>query len=108
MNPILDDTQKPLIASTLFSKLSFATAIITAILMVYYMSQIPSEVKASDIGKPFIAQEFVLAQLLFCALGVIFTITSFVKKEPSNLIKWMGAIVNFLPVLIFIWSIFLV
>jgi hypothetical protein len=107
MNQLLDESENISILKKTFSKLSFATSIITAILMLYIMTKIPSEIKVNDIGKPFISPLFAMLMLLFCALGFIFTILSFVKKEPTTLIKWVGTVINMILILVLIWSIFL-
>ena len=106
INQILDETTEVLILKKTFSKWAFGTAIITTTLIVYYATQIPSEMKASDVGKPFIPLEFASIMLLSCLLGFVFTIISFVKKEPSSVIKWAGAIINIIPFLIMVWSFF--
>lgn len=107
MNQILDENEQALVPKKTFSKLSFSTSIITVILMFYYMSQIPSEIKVSDMDKPFISPLFAIAMLLSCALGFVFALISFVKKEPSNAIKWMGGVINIILFLVFIGSILL-
>ena len=105
MNQLLDESENIPILKKTFSKLSLGTSIITAILMLYFMSEIPSETKVEDIGKPFVSTLFVGLMLLFCVLGFIFTIISFAQKEPSTLIKWVGAVINTILFLIFVWSV---
>jgi hypothetical protein len=96
MNQLLDETNEVLTPQKTFSKLAFGTAIFSAILVFYYISQIPSEMKASDIGKPIFAPMMSIS----CLLGFVFTVISFVKKEPSSIIKWIAALINFVPPLI--------
>jgi hypothetical protein len=100
MNQLLDETNEVLTPQKTFSKLAFGTAIFSAILVFYYFSQIPSEMKASDIGKPFISPIFAPMMSISCLLGFVFTVISFIKKEPSSIIKWIAALINFVPPLI--------
>jgi hypothetical protein len=104
MNQILDETDKALTPQKTFSKWAFGTAITTAILMFYYLTKITSDIKVSEIDKPVITPIYDILISLSCLLGLVFTVISFVKKEPSSVIKWIAAVINIAPLLIVIWA----
>lgn len=87
MNEILDEIEKKNI-QTRFSILSLIIALITIGMLSYLfwcMSKMtrPPEVIAY------------IVRLCFMS-GILVTILSFVKKEPSTWFKWVGAVVNIL------------
>ena len=102
MNQILDETEDVLIPKKTFSKLAFGTAINTGILLFYYFTKITSDIKVSDISKPIFTPTFDIILSLSLLLGLVFSIISFVKKEPSSAIKWIAAIINIAPLLLVI------
>jgi hypothetical protein len=104
MDQILDETDKALTPQKTFSKWAFGTAIVTATLIIFYISQIPSEIKVSELNKPSISTMLGPIMSISCFLGFVFTIISFVKKEPSSVIKWIAAVINIAPLLIIIWA----
>jgi hypothetical protein len=99
MNEILDRIEEEIRPKT-FSKWSFGTALIIMGLYTYMSSLVPSEMQFNAGGFPMIPLVLTWAFRLSCLLGFIFTILSFVKKEPSSMMKWIGAIVSGLIFLI--------
>ena len=94
MNEILDSIEEEIRPKT-FSKLSFGTAVITIGAFVYSNNLIPPNMKLSE-GFPVVNPVLIWAMRLNFLLGFIFTVISFVKKEPSSKVKWIGGIVNVL------------
>jgi hypothetical protein len=92
MNEILDSIEEEIRPKT-FSQLSFGTALITIGAFVYFNNLIPSNMKLSD-GFPVVNPVLMWTVRLNFLLGFIFTVISFVKKEPSSKVKWIGGIVN--------------
>ena len=76
-----------------FSKLSLINSLLTLGLVVYLFSSFPKTIKASE-GLPEPPMIIVIATQLLCLTGIIMMILSFTKKEPSNWLKWIGAILN--------------
>jgi RsiW-degrading membrane proteinase PrsW (M82 family) len=105
MNEILDKIEEEKIVKKTFSILSFGMTIVIFTLFLYFNSLIPTEIKASDGFKnriPENHEELAIVVKLSCMLGFVFSILSFVKKEPSSLIKWIGAIINILIFLLIV------
>lgn len=103
MNEILDEieiknTQKK------FSKLSLMTALINLGLFSYLFLSIPKTIKVNE-GIPEPPMIIVIATQIFCLVGIITTTLSFMKKEPSTLFKWVGAILNSLLFLLIAGSV---
>ncbi len=80
-----------------FSKLSLINSLVTLGLSFYFFILVPENLKASEFHKSTMV---IIAIQLFCLTGIIMTILSFTKKEPSNWFKWIGAILNIL----FFWA----
>ncbi|MDX1940999.1 MAG: hypothetical protein SFU99_10640 [Saprospiraceae bacterium] len=104
MNPILDEIENKNMSRITFSKLSFGVSIITTFLVIYLIGQIPSTIKVSE-GIPQPPMFIVAATNIFCIVGLLFTILSFVKREPSRLFKWMGGILNIILFIFILGSI---
>jgi hypothetical protein len=98
MSEILDTIEEEM-PNMVFSKLSFGMAIITSTLLSYFFSILPSEIKASEL--PFFHPALIWITSLSAPIGFLFSIISFVKKEPSSIIKWIGGIINTLIFLLF-------
>ncbi len=92
MNEILDEIEVKNKNKT-YSRLSFINSLLNIGLISYHIAGIPRMVKASE-GFPEPSKILITATLVFCLTGILMTILSFVKKEPSTLIKWLGAILN--------------
>lgn len=76
-----------------FSKLSLMISMITFVFLGYLFLRIPKTIKVGEeLSDP--PTVIVAATVLFCLLGMIMMILSFINKEPSTWFKWIGAIVN--------------
>lgn len=109
MKNIIDDV-KPISQKTkkIFSKLSFTIAMIEVLLIVLLFQISWTWNLNKTIGWAENAiNPIVLASLIkiFILLGILFSILSFVKKEPNSFYKWIGAILNGLIFIIIIASI---
>nr|MBS0037070.1 hypothetical protein [Saprospiraceae bacterium] len=78
---------------SIFSKLSFINSLALLGIMSYFIMRIPSVIKASE-GLPEPSLLLIIATHLLCVTGLLMTILSFTKKEPSTWFKWVGAILN--------------
>ncbi|MEK7257947.1 MAG: hypothetical protein AAB316_24525 [Bacteroidota bacterium] len=93
MNPTLDEIEsKPKLSKT-FSKLSFAFAVVSLILIGYLFGQIPSQIKASD-GLTQPPRILAVVANFLVIIGIVMTVLSFSKKEPTTWMKWVGGILN--------------
>jgi hypothetical protein len=92
MNEILDSIEEEIRPKT-FSQLSFGTALITICAFVYVNNLMPSDMKLSD-GFPVVNPVLIWTMRLNFLLGFVCTVISFIKKEPSSKVKWIGGIVN--------------
>ena len=101
MNNILDEIEEKTIKQKIFSKLSFGILCLTITLFLYLYVQIPSQIKASE-GFPVIHPTLIWGLRLSCILGFVAAVLSFVKKEPSSMLKWVGGIFNILIFLLFL------
>lgn len=101
MNEILDFPEGQQKRSKLFSKLSLTLAVIALFLFGYLFSQISIKVN-SDFN---FSISTMIAYLIFTITlgGTIMTVLSFVRKEPSSWIKWVGVVLNFI-MLVFIFG----
>lgn len=95
MNNILDEPERESIKNKTFSKLSFLSAVVTLLLIIYIFNQIPTYIKASE-SFPVLPKCLAILTNSFCVIGLAFAIISFVKKEPSSFYKWAGGIINLL------------
>ena len=96
MNQVLDEIEKTSSPPKTFSKLSFSFSIITICVMMYALSLIPTELAVKDFFAP-ISTELMYATyaiILSSLIGFIMAIISFVKNEPTTIIKWIGGILN--------------
>lgn len=101
MKEILDEKES---SQKRFSKLSLMMSMITFGLFGYLFSRIPKTIKVSEeLSDP--PTVIVAATVLFCLLGMIMMILSFINKEPSTWFKWIGAIVNIALFLIIVGSV---
>lgn len=93
MDEILDAATESQSKSKMFSISSLVIALVTLSISGYLIMSIPARIKASE---PLQAPPVIIVSALwfFCITGVIVTIFSFVKKEPSSWFKWVGAIIN--------------
>ena len=101
MTDTLDDIGKRT-ESTTNSRLSFLFSIVT-ILFIYSMNFFTS---SRQINSELMLLIYNICRVCFVIsslLGMLFTIRSFYKKEPSVFFKWTGAILN---TLLFILTIF--
>ncbi len=92
MSEILDEIEVSN-TSKRFSKLSLLCSFVTIGLFVWLTASIPAKIKASE-GLPLPPTFLIIAFQLFCVLGMIMMLFSFVKKEPSSWQKWIGAVLN--------------
>lgn len=99
MNNILDEIEIEKQAGKLFSKLSLVISLITLGLLCCFFLNISGQIKASE---EFLAPSMaaIIGTQVSCLSGVIITVLSFVKREPSTWFKWIGAILNILIFLI--------
>jgi len=93
MDEILDATTESHSKSKMFSISSLVIAMVTLSISVYLITSIPARIKASE---PLQAPPVIIITALwfFCITGVIVTIFSFAKREPSSWFKWVGGIFN--------------
>ena len=75
-----------------FSRLSFVMAVFTTGLLLYFNHLIPTDVKTE--GFPVVSPAIIWLARLSGPLGFVFSVISFVKKEPRSVLKWIGASVN--------------
>jgi hypothetical protein len=94
MSQVIDEIEKISAPKKTFSKLSFIISIVTVLLYVSaYRLRLSEE---SDFFKPS-SNEFIYAiftELMSIIVGFIVAIISFIKKEPSTIIKWIGGVLN--------------
>ncbi len=92
MDDILDEIEVRNTKKT-FSILSLVNALSVIGLLGYFSTIFPTQIKASDylIEPPVV---LITAIQILCLTGVLFTVLTFVKKEPNSLIKWLGTILN--------------
>lgn len=99
MNNILDEHE---IAAkkeqSLFSKLSLANALITLVLWGYAILNMSRALREGSA----IMSVVIVGIMFLCLTGILVTLLSFLKKEPSTWSKWVGAILNVF------WLLFLV
>ncbi len=103
MTQILNKTEKEPKPKKMFSKLSFAMAFITIIVMLYFANKALESFKPVD---PRIGEKIKRAEILTtlsCIIGIVFTLISITVNEPSSFFKWTGGILNTL--LILLWGI---
>jgi hypothetical protein len=106
MNPLLDEVEKAKKPTKIFQRMALGTGILTIILIAALMSFIPSEMRPSDIGKPIFPIGLLAFALLSCVGGFAFSLLSFIKKEPSTVVKWLGGFINITIFVLSIWSVF--
>lgn len=81
----------------IFSKVAFVIALTTIILASLLFCSFPTTVKPGQILEP---NYFILfAVRLSVIIGLITTILSFYKGEPSTWYKWIAAVLNILFIL---------
>ena len=102
MYEILDEVKIKNIQK-IFSKLSLITSIITLGLFGYLFLRLPRKLTASQ-GIPEPPMIIVTTAQIFCLVGIVMLILSFIKKEPSTWFKWTGAILNILLFVILVGS----
>jgi hypothetical protein len=98
MNNILDEIDNDTIRTKTFSKLSFGMALFMLILGAYFNSLIPENVAQE--GFPIVSPMLIWLGRLSIPISFIFSVISFIKREPSSFIKWAGGIFNTLIVII--------
>jgi hypothetical protein len=94
MNQLIDEIEKMTVVKKTFSKLSFIISIVTVLLCCYAYRLILLE--KPDIFKP-LSNEITYATyagLLSTIVGFIVAIISFIRKEPSTIVKWIGGVLN--------------
>lgn len=106
MNEILDEIEVETAKKT-FSNLSFGIGIFNIIVLFYFsIPLIKSFFNTTGIettgGLPRIPLIFKWTMNIFQILGYTFAVLSFVKKEPSSKMKWIGGVLN---MLLFLFSI---
>jgi len=92
MKQILDAEDPIPVSSRTFSRLSFATALLT----LFLFSQINTYIQNRDAGGQDHIPPRYLAYAVFLLgiIGPIITLLSFVRKEPNTVLKWIGAFFN--------------
>jgi drug/metabolite transporter (DMT)-like permease len=93
MNEILDDYKIKINNKRHYSLFSFIASLISIALYSYLFSIVPKRIKAGE-GFPNPPMSIVIAIQLFCLIGTISMVLSFVHKEPSSWYKWAGGILN--------------
>lgn len=98
MSEILDYEAEPQVRKSIFSLLSLLLGITTWGLGLITFLYIPYKIKVGESPKipPILP---VLFKFIFIA-GLITTVLSFVRKEPSGLKKWGGLILNVMMVIL--------
>lgn len=95
MSEILDEIENKGNASKRFSILSLLASSVTINLCVLLVKGFSKIVRAGEgIYQPSILLIYAIG--FFCLFGVVMTILSIVKKEPSSWSKWIGGILNIL------------
>ncbi|MDF1697570.1 MAG: hypothetical protein P1U56_17125 [Saprospiraceae bacterium] len=103
MEEIIDDFTPPN-TDRKYSILSFSIAIISLGLNLYLFSIIPNKLTAEQ-GFPEPPFMLIIAIYLFCIIGILYTLLSFIRKESSTFFKWVGAIMNLAIALILLATI---
>jgi len=101
MNEILDDFQKkerP--TKSRFSKFSFAFALISMLFFAYTVYSFIQFRDTTLIPSKYIIymDQFAFLSLgifLFCMIGTVLSILSYLRAEPANFYKIAGALINF-------------
>jgi hypothetical protein len=94
MNQIIDEIEKMPVVKKTFSKLSFIISIVTVLLYCYVYRLILLE--KPDIFEPS-SNKFTYAAyagFLSTIVGFVMAIISFMRKEPSTIVKWIGGVLN--------------
>ncbi len=92
---ILDEVRNRQNENKTYSILSFIFGLSTVFLIGYIFAQIPTKLTASErFSQPSIY--LINGMRISCILGITLAILSFTKKEPSSILKWAGATLNFL------------
>ncbi len=79
--------------SSKFSRLSFASSLISSVLVLFLLSRVPSHI-GPDEFIPTPPMLLVVCTSLSSLLGFLFALLSFIYQEPSSALKWIGGIVN--------------
>ena len=104
MSEVLDEIEKIKDAKKIFSRISFGFAVIAIIFLIYAFTQIPSDMRVADIGKP-LPQTFIYANFAAAwsvLFGTIMAIISFVRKEHESFLKWVSSIFNIVSFIFYV------
>ncbi len=104
MRQVLDEIEQKKNEKRIFSKISLTISVIIIVLL----SKLNSYLKITteviyNVEHP--TNELIYAILIFLIFGVISSVISFSKREPSTWFKWIGGILNFLFFLLIAGSI---
>jgi|GEM_PF-5271514 len=86
--------------SKLFSRLALFFAIVSVAIccIIFYLTLSSS---LEGIGLTLMFQTALILRFT-CLFGVICNVISFIRKEPRSVVKWLGAIINFLLLILVI------
>lgn len=92
---VLDEIHRKQNSLKTFSYLSFFAGCILIVLFIIMISLFPATYTARE-GLPTPSIYLINAIRISSIAGFIFTLLSFINKEPSGIIKWSGALINVL------------
>ena len=85
MTEILDDIWEKRNEKKTLSYLSSAFALLSVISVLMVWAVIPRKIRASEsLDAPHLGNEFAIAAIVSCILGLVFAIISFKKKEQNS------------------------
>lgn len=100
MDNILDELEKKN-TQRRYSKYSFLISVLTLASFIYLFSIIPKKI---SVGARMQEPSWIIVHTtqIFCIIGIIMMIVSFVNGEPSTWYKWIGAILNILLLIVLV------